>query len=292
MSPHDPFLRAILVNPADDLPRLVYADYLEENGEPERAEFIRTQIELATQPPNAPERQPLADRVTHLLAFHRERWLGPTVTTLAFDRLCHRLESSRGFVEEVTLLGPDEWRAERLEELLSSPALAVSTLTLAGGENESLTRDHLRRVFIAPRMQYLRRLNLHRVSLPAEALRYLLTQRHLPALEALQWSGCQLGDDGARLVARLFDLPSVRFLGLMWAGLSDDGVGELAGSPQLAGLTALDLSANYGVTDAGGRAVADSPHLRGLVALSLRGTHVSPELHEELRRRFAPVVRV
>jgi uncharacterized protein (TIGR02996 family) len=40
-------LRAILEAPADDAPRLVYADWLEENGEHERAEFIRVQAELA-----------------------------------------------------------------------------------------------------------------------------------------------------------------------------------------------------------------------------------------------------
>lgn len=34
-------LQAILDNPADDLRRLVYADWLEENGEAERADFMR-----------------------------------------------------------------------------------------------------------------------------------------------------------------------------------------------------------------------------------------------------------
>jgi uncharacterized protein (TIGR02996 family) len=36
------FVRDIAENPGDDTPRLIYADWLEENGEPERAEFIRT----------------------------------------------------------------------------------------------------------------------------------------------------------------------------------------------------------------------------------------------------------
>lgn len=40
-------LRAILADPACDTARLVYADFLEDNGEPERAEFIRVQCELA-----------------------------------------------------------------------------------------------------------------------------------------------------------------------------------------------------------------------------------------------------
>jgi uncharacterized protein (TIGR02996 family) len=43
MDPADGFLDAICADPDDDTPRLVYADWLEEHGEPERAEFIRCQ---------------------------------------------------------------------------------------------------------------------------------------------------------------------------------------------------------------------------------------------------------
>lgn len=46
----DSLLRTIIDNPEDDAPRLVCADWLEENGEPERAEFIRVQCELARTP--------------------------------------------------------------------------------------------------------------------------------------------------------------------------------------------------------------------------------------------------
>jgi uncharacterized protein (TIGR02996 family) len=42
---YEPFLRAICANPADDTVRLAFADWLDENGDPERAEFIRCQIE-------------------------------------------------------------------------------------------------------------------------------------------------------------------------------------------------------------------------------------------------------
>lgn len=47
MNDHDALLRAICENPREDTPRLVYADWLEENGEPERAAFIRTDIEMS-----------------------------------------------------------------------------------------------------------------------------------------------------------------------------------------------------------------------------------------------------
>lgn len=48
MSDEAAFLAAILAEPADDTVRLVYADWLQENGQPERAEFIRVQVELSS----------------------------------------------------------------------------------------------------------------------------------------------------------------------------------------------------------------------------------------------------
>ncbi len=50
MSDHDALLNAILERPDDDVPRLVYADFVQEAGEDERAGFIRDQIELAKTP--------------------------------------------------------------------------------------------------------------------------------------------------------------------------------------------------------------------------------------------------
>ena len=42
------FLRTILADPDDDAPRLIYADWLDENGDSDRAEFIRLQVRLAS----------------------------------------------------------------------------------------------------------------------------------------------------------------------------------------------------------------------------------------------------
>jgi len=47
MNQSDALLRSIIENPREDLPRLIYADWLDEAGEAERAEFIRVQCELA-----------------------------------------------------------------------------------------------------------------------------------------------------------------------------------------------------------------------------------------------------
>ena len=50
MTDHDALVRAVCEFPDDDTPRLIYADFLEENGDAERAAFIRAQIHLARTP--------------------------------------------------------------------------------------------------------------------------------------------------------------------------------------------------------------------------------------------------
>jgi uncharacterized protein (TIGR02996 family) len=64
------FLRGILAHPEDDTPRLVFADWLEEHGAPERAEFIRLQCQLAMMSEGDPDRGQLLDRESELLRAH------------------------------------------------------------------------------------------------------------------------------------------------------------------------------------------------------------------------------
>jgi uncharacterized protein (TIGR02996 family) len=48
MTHADAFLQDIIAHPADDTPRLVFADWLDDNGQPERAEFIRIQCQQSS----------------------------------------------------------------------------------------------------------------------------------------------------------------------------------------------------------------------------------------------------
>src|SRR5262245_31292460 len=68
---HQPFLRTICENPDDDAPRLVYADWLDENGDADRAEFIRLHVQLAREP-DAPG---LEQRCEELFRQHWPRWV-------------------------------------------------------------------------------------------------------------------------------------------------------------------------------------------------------------------------
>src|SRR6476660_7293007 len=50
MSDYDALLAAICEQPDEDTPRLALADWLEENDQPQRAEFVRAQVKLAQTP--------------------------------------------------------------------------------------------------------------------------------------------------------------------------------------------------------------------------------------------------
>jgi uncharacterized protein (TIGR02996 family) len=69
------FIRTIAASPDDDAPRLVYADYLDETGDPAkaaRAEFIRVQIEKARLVPDTPRWTELWHRDTALLEWAKQ----------------------------------------------------------------------------------------------------------------------------------------------------------------------------------------------------------------------------
>ena len=63
MSDREALLTTVFARPADDAPRLVYADWLDEHGEPAQAAFIRAQIELARTDPNTDEFDRAAERL-------------------------------------------------------------------------------------------------------------------------------------------------------------------------------------------------------------------------------------
>lgn len=70
------FLRACKETPEDDAPRLVFADYLEENGHTERAQLFRVQCALARRTPYASDTGELQHVEQTLLANHGNTWLG------------------------------------------------------------------------------------------------------------------------------------------------------------------------------------------------------------------------
>lgn len=113
-------LKAVVASPDDDLPRLVAADWLDEHGEPERAEFIRVQIERAKA--DRPELE-WREKALWNNPFYGPLWAQeacPTIATLGFssptgDTLrdlwlvgSERVTFRRGFPYRVSCTA-DEW---------------------------------------------------------------------------------------------------------------------------------------------------------------------------------------
>jgi uncharacterized protein (TIGR02996 family) len=69
-APHKAFLQEIQSDPEDVVPRLVYADWLEEHVDP-LADLIRVQCELAELPIDSPDRGELIQRERELLIEHQ-----------------------------------------------------------------------------------------------------------------------------------------------------------------------------------------------------------------------------
>jgi uncharacterized protein (TIGR02996 family) len=76
LTAHDSFLLAIIEDPDDVGLRLAFADWLDEQGQPDRADFLRVQCQRARLPEGDGQEPELAARERALLAHHTGQWLG------------------------------------------------------------------------------------------------------------------------------------------------------------------------------------------------------------------------
>jgi uncharacterized protein (TIGR02996 family) len=210
---HEGFLADILANPADDTPRLVYADWLEENGDEARAEFIREQIELARTGKEDHLWRGGSKRAQALLDAHKDRWVK------GLPEWARRNGSfRRGFVSSVRctvrqflqggaalrrLTPLESLRLDRargaLEPLVAAPFLAgLSSLTIA---NEGLLETDAGLLARCPYLAGLRRLYLPRNAVGPDGGLALAQSPHLANLTELDLLGNQIGEPGARALA-------------------------------------------------------------------------------------------
>jgi uncharacterized protein (TIGR02996 family) len=137
------FLQAVCETPEDDAPRLVFADWLDDNGQGERAEFIRLQCRLAGMSGLEDGHAGLVRREKELLDAHGQKWSKP------LTKFTIRVTFRRGFVEGMTMtakkflatadalfaatplqtLSPLQARQSWTDSRRTSPACARSTST-------------------------------------------------------------------------------------------------------------------------------------------------------------------
>ncbi len=97
MNERDALLKAVCEYPDDDTPRLVFADWLQEHGEDDRAEFIRVQIEQTKLEPRTVPWWKCYSRARKLFTSRGWEWC----EEIHPDRSFRWDEFVRGFAESV-----------------------------------------------------------------------------------------------------------------------------------------------------------------------------------------------
>lgn len=206
-------LAAVLAHPDDDTPRLIYADWLEENGCPERAEFIRIQIELARRP-----NLTLQARESALLAAHAERWLAPLRTPDGplFGE-AHGV-FRRGFVETVWMTaGRFLERAGVLFAQTPVRELRVTRTSL----------EHFIRLIGSDGLLRLATLDLSDRKLGDEAVSLLAGSPQVRNLHVLRLRGCGFTHAGAIALVRSPFLSRLRTLDVSYNALGPAALAAL-----------------------------------------------------------------
>ncbi|MFO0848120.1 MAG: TIGR02996 domain-containing protein [Gemmataceae bacterium] len=254
-------LAAVAAAPGDDVPRLVYADWLDEHGRPERAEFIRVQCELArleTAPRAVQERHAdLYRREAALRAGHAaERAAGLT----GLPDAPFAVVWDRGFVAELTLhLRQFRQIDEAIASLLPRPRVTVTHIAadLAA--------------FLASR-----HLNCVTGMLVADQ-----------AIDTVEFNGGVLLEVAQYLPAAMVGLGRVDTLDLSQCRIADTTLDLIFPDGAFAALEDLDLSENW-LTDAGVIALLNAGILRRLRRLNLAGNRLTDQSAFELADRLGP----
>jgi uncharacterized protein (TIGR02996 family) len=255
-------LRAIEADPEDDTPRLVYADWLDEQGgevRAARAEYIRVQCELARSGLAEDRRKQLQKREAELLErFGRDWWEEHGIT------LRHG-GYQRGFIEVVHLDAPVFCRdAERLaalapmhhlrlvktarvmEELAACPQLAcVRILDLS---HNVLRNAHIATLARSPYLSNLAGLDLMGNHIGIAGCGGLAAAP-IPALRTLNFSHNPIKDRGLRALLEAAWMGGLTYLRLVGCGLDRDGIEALAGCPAAWGLRRLVLGDHARILD-------------------------------------------
>ncbi|HEY1189025.1 MAG TPA: TIGR02996 domain-containing protein [Gemmata sp.] len=286
---NSPLLASVHAEPDDDTARLVLADWLQEHGDPARAEFIRVQIAQMQLDREDPRQHALRDRESALLKAHERRWRAHLPDWARKLGTFHR-----GFIDKVTV--PAEQFLARGAELLGclplgsvqlehagphAPALAACAwLGRVSGLNvrydEGMTDDDFAALVASPHLGRLKRLDLSIGACGDRALRALAANPVLSGLEELTLYSCAVTAPGVAVLVGSPVVANLRRLDLNSNPLGDDGAAAVARSPHLGRLRSLEMGANR-LGDAGARALAGAPALAGLRRLELWMNHIGPE---------------
>jgi len=250
-------LQSVLANPDEDIPRLVYADWLEEFGndaDVARAHFIRIEIEAEGLPANSPERIEAESTAAKLFNKHGTTWNAELPNWGAWydSSLVYR----RGFVEELRTVFR-RFASDGDELLRAAP---ITRLKLTGENRNVRAIGHFR--------------DLSRIV-------WLQLATHLIYNESGTLSWTELHESFA-------SFGNIQTLVLSNNSLENEEISHIRFLPQTRlhnTLTELDLSDNR-ITDAGAWLLATAREMSPIVRLNLSGNDIGPDAARALRNRY------
>ena len=279
------FLQNIRQRPHDDAPRLIFADWLEERGDP-RGEFIRLQCLRFGYTIGDARKSPLVEREQALLQRHRERWVGPLLQRgigWEFRRgLLHLRVGAAQFLridwEALTQTETWEW-VEKIAIRIEVSAEIDDYGTWEEVQASAAIRRPEEALSMGTRIREreARRIAENRRDFCAE-LQPLADFPSLARMEALDLRNNNLGDDGTAILAASPHVKGLRYLDLGFNRIGSSGSASIARSPNLAGLSTLKLDDNFldYPDDRGVAALVAGPHPAQLVTLDLRWNAIGP----------------
>jgi uncharacterized protein (TIGR02996 family) len=290
----DSFRQSIIDHPYDDAPRLIYADWLFDQGDEDRAELIRTQIELARWGLSKTRRAELKGIESTLLNLHWNRWtedVYPDITEACFHRgFIERANFSIDwFLENAGLLFRREplhylalregYAVPNVKQLGKCPQLGrLSTLDLVS--LDLLETEQLLTLLRSPHLGGIKRLCLCLDNLE-EGVQVLAESESLTSLSELLIHGGSFCSEGAALLAGSELLNQLRGLAIYEDDLGVEFVEALAASPYVSGLSELDLNLTR-LGDDGAMALVRAERLRNLSTVLLPCNRI----HDEGARAF------
>lgn len=282
----------------DDVPRLVLADWYEEQGDP-RGQFIRAQCQMEALEHDDPSRCELEEFVDQTISTYRAQWLKnlPTLAGVAWGNYCQAMHEGmwdygrrhfrRGFVELVAIKDFKSLKANLTA--LRKYGLA-SYLDVISGElrcYEMLYKEPFVRglqyfqksgkvfdgIAKMTSREKLRALSVHECNLDQAAAEHFTTI-DLPALRSLDLHFNDLEESLDTLLGWSV-MPNLRWLDLSLNSLGDapGRLTRLMSEPNLANLSALAVGSNY-LTVKELRSAAKTCAMNRLTKLDLAGNRL------------------
>jgi uncharacterized protein (TIGR02996 family) len=263
------FIRQIVERPSEELPRLIYADWLEEQGDP-KGEFIRVQCALSRGSDDASWTAALRHRERDLLREHCDQWIaeiGPGIQWY---------EPRNGLIESLIVSA---------ESLLTTKGEILARAPIIGLGVALTSLEHVRTLARQPALAYLQSLRLGGSALREEGLAILLDSPHFPAPRSLWLTRCQLGPRAIVALSNSPRLKDVRTLALSGNPIGLAGVQAIAGAIHFGNLEELMLE-SCEIDASGLEALMDSRRLDRLQTVRIGLYNQNESLRSRFQRRF------